>query len=65
VAHHSEDRPIKVETADEADIGMVVVSCQSRLSSMRERHAKTPPDGFIVFDEAGNERRRWFGSSRK
>jgi hypothetical protein len=27
VAHHGEDRPIKIETADEEDVGMVVVSC--------------------------------------
>ena len=38
--------------------------CQARLSEMRRKHPHTPPDGFLVFDSAGDEVRRWFEFAR-
>jgi hypothetical protein len=64
VAHRRESEPVEVENSKEADIGLFVLSCQNRLLAMRKRHAQTPPDGFLVFDEGGTELRRWFGTPR-
>jgi hypothetical protein len=32
---------------------------------MREEFSNSPPDGFVVFDDQGNEVRRWFVTARK
>jgi hypothetical protein len=54
VKHRYERLPIEVETSHS----------QWKLSDIREKHPMNPPDGFLVFDEAGNELRRWFASER-
>jgi hypothetical protein len=64
VAHRHENEPVEVENSNDRDIGMVVLSCQSKLLGMRKKHAQAPPDGFLVFDEVGNELRRWFRTPR-
>jgi hypothetical protein len=62
VVHQHEAEPVEEETSCHGDLSAVVLSCQRRLSIMREKHSLYPPDGFLVFDEAGNELRRWFKS---
>lgn len=64
VAHGDETHPIEKENSLETDLGFVVLSCQERLPAMRKKHAKSPPDGFIIFDASGNEARRWFGAGQ-
>jgi hypothetical protein len=63
VKHRYERLPIEIETSH-GDLDALVSSCQWKLSEMREKHPMNPPDGFLVFDEAGNEVRRWFASER-
>ncbi len=64
VMHRYETQPVVVENSHVADLDALVLSCQWRLSEMRERYPLNQPDGCIVSDEAGNELRRWFGSER-
>jgi hypothetical protein len=64
VMHRYETQPVVVENSAVADLDALVLSCQWRLSEMREKYPLNQPDGFLVFDEAGNELRRWFGSER-
>jgi CheY-like chemotaxis protein len=64
VSHHSQRDPIKIEFNVHSDLDKVVSSCIERLPSMRLSHAQTPPDGFLVFDSAQKEVRRWFASAR-
>jgi hypothetical protein len=46
VVHRHEIQPVAVENSAVQDLDEVVESC--------------PPDGFLVFDSAGSEVRRWF-----
>jgi hypothetical protein len=64
VMHRHEAQPVEVENNYSGDLDAVVLSCQRRLSAMREKHSLYPPDGFLVFDENDNEVRRWFRSPR-
>jgi hypothetical protein len=65
VMHHREAEPVEEETSCHGNVDAVVLSCQRRLSIMREKHSLDPPDGFLVFDDEGNEVRRWFRSPRR
>jgi hypothetical protein len=62
--HRYETQPVVVESSAVTDLDALVLSCKWRLSEMREKYPLNQPDGFLVFDEAGNELRRWFGSER-
>jgi hypothetical protein len=64
VVHRHETEPVEVENSALEDLDEVVETCRARLPEMRRKHANTPPDGFLIFDSAGNEVRRWFGSPR-
>ena len=64
VVHRHEIQPVEVEISAVQDLDKVVESCQARFPEMRRRHPNTPPDGFLVFDSAGNEVRRWFEAAR-
>ncbi len=64
VMHRHETRPAEVEKSAIADLDALVLSCQWKLSEMREKHPSNPPDGFLIFDGEGKEVRRWFGSER-
>jgi hypothetical protein len=64
VMHRHETEPVEVEDSVLADLDALVLSCQWRLSEMRQMHSSNPPDGFLVFDTNGKEIRRWFGSER-
>jgi hypothetical protein len=64
VMHEHEAEPVEEETSCHGDLDAVVLSCQRRLSIMREKHPFDLPDGFLVFDDEGNEVRRWFRSPR-
>jgi hypothetical protein len=64
VIHRYETQPVEAENSVLKDLDAVVSSCQQRLPIMREKHPEAPPDGFLVFDGAGNEVRRRFGSER-
>jgi hypothetical protein len=64
VIHRQETQPVEVENSTLKDLDEVVSSCIARLPAVREKYPWTPPDGFLVFDGAGNEVRRWFGSAR-
>jgi hypothetical protein len=58
VMHRHETRPAEVEKSAIADLDALVLSCQWKLSEMREKHPSNPPDGFLVFDGEGKEVRR-------
>jgi len=60
VVHRRETQPVAVENSAIQDLDEVVESCQARFPEMRRKHDNTPPDGFLVFDSAGSEVRRWF-----
>lgn len=62
VTHSNEIEPIEVEYAVEQNLYDLVSFCLARLPFVRLRYPRTPPDGFLVFDNAGQEVRRWFGS---
>jgi hypothetical protein len=64
VVHRRETQPVEIENSLLQDLDKIVESCQARFPEMRRRHSDTPPDGFLVFDSAGNEVRRWFESAR-
>jgi hypothetical protein len=64
VVHRYETLPAEVENSAIQDLDKLVESCQARLSEMRRKYPNTPPDGFLVFDDAGHEVRRWFESAR-
>ena len=64
VVHRYETLPAEVENSVIQDLDKLVESCQGRFSEMRGKYPNTPPDGFLVFDGAGNEVRRWFESAR-
>jgi len=65
VVHRYETLPLKVEHCIFEDLDEIVASCKSRLPEMRDKYPNAPPDGFLVFDGAGTEVRRWFGSPRR
>ena len=64
VVHRYETLPAEVENSVIQDLDKLVESCRERFSEMRGKYPNTPPDGFLVFDGAGNEVRRWFESAR-
>jgi hypothetical protein len=64
VVHRHERQPVEVENNAIEDLDLVVESCRARLSEMRRKYPSTPPDGFLVFDSAGKEMRRWFELAR-
>jgi hypothetical protein len=64
VKRRYERLPIEVETNCHDELDAVVALCLKRLPEIRQKHPMNPPDGFLVFDEAGKEMRRWFGSGR-
>ena len=67
VVHRYETLPAEVENSLIQDLDKLVESCRGRFSEMRDKYPTTPPDGFLVFDGAGNEVRRWFelGSTQR
>jgi hypothetical protein len=64
VVHRYETLPVAIEDCAGQDLDKVVESCKARFPEMRGKHPNTPPDGFLVFDGAGAEVRRWFQSGR-
>ena len=64
VVHRYETLPAEVENSVIQDLDKLVESCRGRFSEMRGKYPNTPPDGFLVFDGAGTEVRRWFESAR-
>ncbi len=64
VTHHNERESIKIEDVAQRDLDGVVSSCKKKLPSMRLLNGQTAADGFVIFDAAGKEVRRWFGSVR-
>jgi hypothetical protein len=56
-----DNKPIEVEESILTDLDEVVSTSKERLYGVRLRFTTSPPDGFVVFDENGNELRRWFG----
>ena len=60
VVHRYETLPAEVENSVIQDLDKLVESCRGRFSEMRGKYPNTPPDGFLVFDGAGTEVRRWF-----
>jgi hypothetical protein len=64
VVHQYETLAVEVENSALQNLDKVVESCRRRLPEMRRKYPITPPDGFLIFNGAGNEVRRWFGSPR-
>jgi hypothetical protein len=64
VVHRHETLPLAVEHCVRGDLDQIVETCRARLSEMRDKHSGTPPDGFLVFNRAGGEVRRWFECPR-
>jgi hypothetical protein len=64
VVHRYETLPIVIEHCVDEDLDQIVESCRARFPDMRGKYPSTPPDGFLVFNGAGTEVRRWFESPR-
>ena len=64
VVHWHDTQPVEIENGAFHDLDELVKSCQARFPEMRGKCPSAPPDGFLVFDSAGNEVRRWFESAR-
>jgi hypothetical protein len=64
VVHRYETLPVTIEHCVGEDLYQIVESCRARLPEMRDKYPNTPPDGFLVFNGAGCEMRRWFESAR-
>jgi hypothetical protein len=64
VVHRYETLPVATENCLFQDLDQIVETCKARLSEMRGKHPDTPPDGFLVFNGAGTQVRRWFGMPR-
>jgi hypothetical protein len=64
VVHRYETLPVTIEYCVGEDLDQIVESCRARLPEMRDKYPNTPPDGFLVFNGAGCEMRRWFESPR-
>jgi hypothetical protein len=64
VVHRYETLAVEVENCPLQNLDKIVESCRGRLPEMRRKYPNTPPDGFLVFNGAGNELRRWFESPR-
>jgi hypothetical protein len=65
VVHWHETQPVEIENGAFNDLDELVKSCQARFPEMRRKYPSAPPDGFLVFDSAGDEVRRWFESARR
>ncbi len=63
VTHRHENEPVEIEDAIDEDLDAIVLFCRNKLPSARLKYPQGPPDGFIVFDEAGTEVRRWFDAA--
>jgi hypothetical protein len=63
VVQQNEASPIDSENSGLQNLDVIVWHCIARLPLMREEFSHCPPDGFLVFDQKGQEVRRWFGSS--
>jgi ribose 1,5-bisphosphokinase PhnN len=64
VAHRRETQPVAIERTALQGLDKLVETCQGRFSEMRRTYPGLPPDGFLVFDNDGNEVRRWFETVR-
>ena len=64
VVHRYETLPVAIEHCVDEDLDQIVESCRARFPDMRGKYPNTPPDGFLVFNGAGTEVRRWFESPR-
>jgi hypothetical protein len=62
VVRGKEDEPVESERFRVRGADTVVAACRYRLAAMRLSYPDSPPDGFIVLDDAGREIRRWFGA---
>jgi hypothetical protein len=62
VIQRQEAHSVEEETSVHGDLDVVVASCIERFSEVRLKHPQNPPEGFLVFDETGQEVQRWFGS---
>ncbi len=64
VVHRYEALAVELENSTLQNLDKIVEFCRGRLPEMRRKYPNTPPDGFLVFNGAGIELRRWFGSPR-
>jgi hypothetical protein len=66
VARCDETESIESDESTYQQLSMAVSRSIIRFEAVRLRHPKTPPDGFIVFDNrTGKELHRWLGSARR
>jgi hypothetical protein len=63
VVRGKEAAPVESEGFQVQNAETVVTACRYMLIIMRRKYPDTPPDGFIVIDDAGKESRRWFDLS--
>jgi hypothetical protein len=52
--------PVETEAYSVHGSQVILQACQYRLTEMRLKHPRGPPDGFVVFDSASHEVARWF-----
>ena len=64
VAHRWETQPVAIERTTDQGLDKLVETCQGRFPELRRKYPGSPPDGFLVIDNDGNEVRRWFESAR-
>jgi hypothetical protein len=62
VIRGKEAEPVESEDFGVFHADVLVSACRYRMEMMRRKYPDAPPDGFMVFDAAGQEIGRWFGS---
>jgi hypothetical protein len=55
-----ESLPVETEAYAVHGSDVILQACQYRLTEMRLKHPRGPPDGFVVFDSKAHEVGRWF-----
>jgi hypothetical protein len=63
VVRGKEAEPIESERFRLNHVSTLIMACRYRMEMMQLKYPETPPDGFIVIDDAGKEIGRWFGTA--
>jgi ribose 1,5-bisphosphokinase PhnN len=54
VSRGREKEPVEVEEFLVHGHDVLLEACRDRLLAMRTKYPASPPDGFVIFDRAGN-----------
>lgn len=59
VVRGKEAEPLESERFSVRNVETLATACRYRIALMRLKFAETPPNGFVIFDDAGKEVHRW------